>query len=183
MMRSAPQNRASASTSSEAPPVRGHRGTLRRHRHRHPPLAAPNGGRRFWPYARHVRSVDRSGFLRLGRDLQPLSPDLRIHFRHEMRSGECGSLHMSTGARGAYAALKVNTDAPISNRCRSFTHPPFEGAFVSSITSCHGALPFSFLTPLSSNRARPSDISPASPTLRGKHQASAHVFSDAFAST
>jgi hypothetical protein len=103
--------------------------------------------------------------------------------RHEMRSGECGLLHMSTGACGAYAALKVNTDAPISNRCRSFTHPPFEGAFVSSITSCHGALPFSFLTPLSSDRARPSDISPASPTLRGKHQASAHVFADAFAST
>ena len=83
----------------------------------------------------------------------------------------------------AYAALKGNTDAPISNRCRSFTPPLFEGAFVSSITSCHGALPFSFLTPLSSNRARPSDISPASPTLRGKHQASAHVFADAFAST
>ena len=64
----------------------------------------------------------------------------------------------------------AKAEASIFSRCRLFTRPPFEGAFASSTTSCHGALPFSVPTPLSSNRARPSDMSPAGPTSRGKRR-------------
>ena len=58
-------------------------------------------------FARHVRCVDGSRVLRVGRNLQPVSGDIRRYVRREIRGGECGPpLHRQGNRRPACSFLQ-----------------------------------------------------------------------------